>query len=111
MVNILYSYELFAERFVWGIVGLIVALGFVIITIALVKDPNIVRPVQVGFAIAGLSIFLVSAPAAFSQSKITYYEITITDDMNFKEFDTKYEVIKQRGEIYTVVLKENNNED
>lgn len=111
MVNILYSYSLFAERFMWGIVGLFVAAGFAIMTIAMIKDFNIPRRVKIGFAIVTLSIFLISVPNILSQPKITYYEITITDNMNFKEFDTKYEVVKQRGEIYTVILKENNNED
>lgn len=111
MISILYSYELFAERFVWGIIGLIIAFGLAIITIALIKDPTISHTVRVGFAILGFSIFLISAPAALSQPKVTYYEITITDTMNFKEFDTRYEVIKQRGEIYTVILKETNNEN
>lgn len=111
MVDVLYSYNLFAERFMWGIIGLSVATGLAIMTIAMIKDFNIPRTVKFGFAIATLSIFLISVPSVLSQPKITYYEITITDNMNFKEFDAKYEVVKQRGEIYTVILKENNNED
>ena len=38
--------------------------------------------------------------------KITYYEVSITDDMNFKDFNSKYEIVCQRGEIYTVISRE-----
>ena len=32
----------------------------------------------------------------------TIYEVTVSDDVNFNEFNSKYEVVKQNGLIYTV---------
>ena len=37
----------------------------------------------------------------------TRYEVTINDDVNFNEFTSKYEVVKQEGLIYTIVEKTN----
>ena len=34
------------------------------------------------------------------------YQVIISEDVNFVEFNEKYEIIKQEGKIYTVVLKE-----
>ena len=34
------------------------------------------------------------------------YEVTISDEVSFKEFSGKYEVIEQRGEIYIVKERE-----
>ena len=33
------------------------------------------------------------------------YEVTISDDVNFYEFTSRYEVVKQEGLIYTIVEK------
>lgn len=35
----------------------------------------------------------------------TRYEVTINDDVNFNEFNSKYQVVKQEGLIYTIVEK------
>lgn len=32
----------------------------------------------------------------------TRYEVLVSDDISFKEFNTYYEVIEQRGEIYVI---------
>lgn len=37
----------------------------------------------------------------------TTYEVTIGDDVNFNEFNSKYEVVKQEGLIYTIIEKPN----
>lgn len=34
------------------------------------------------------------------------YQVTISEDVNFVEFNEKYEIIKQDGKIYTVVEKD-----
>ena len=38
------------------------------------------------------------------------YKVTISDEVNFAEFNNKYEIIDQDGLIYTIKEKENNNE-
>ena len=35
----------------------------------------------------------------------TRYEVTISDEVNFNEFNSKYEVVEQNGLIYTIVEK------
>lgn len=35
----------------------------------------------------------------------TRYEVTISDDVNFNEFNSRYEVVKQNGLIYTIIEK------
>lgn len=39
------------------------------------------------------------------------YKVTISDEVNFVEFNDKYEIIDQDGLIYTIKEKENNNEN
>lgn len=38
------------------------------------------------------------------------YKVTISDEVNFVEFNNKYEIIDKDGLIYTIKEKENNNE-
>ena len=38
------------------------------------------------------------------------YKVTISDEVNFVEFNNKYEIIDQDGLIYTIKEKESNNE-
>lgn len=38
------------------------------------------------------------------------YKVTISDEVNFVEFNNKYEVIDKDGLIYTIKEKESNNE-
>ena len=35
----------------------------------------------------------------------TRYDVTISDEVNFNEFNSKYEIVKQNGLIYTIVEK------
>lgn len=35
----------------------------------------------------------------------TRYEVTISDEVNFNEFNSRYEVVKQNGLIYTIIEK------
>ena len=45
--------------------------------------------------------------------EIEYYEykVTIDDSVPMKEFLSKYEIINQEGEIFTIVERENTNEE
>lgn len=36
------------------------------------------------------------------------YEVIISEDVDFKEFHDKYDLIKTRGQIYIIEEKENN---
>ena len=58
--------------------------------------------------IAGISFLIVSILElnAPPQEPQTLYEVTISDEVSFKDFTSKYEIIKQRGEIYIVKERE-----
>ena len=53
----------------------------------------------VGILFAIFSILELNTPP---QEPQTLYEVTISDEVSFKDFTSKYEIIKQRGEIYIV---------
>lgn len=106
MINILNTYTSFPEGFAWNIFGLIIGLTFLVITIAAFKDRDTPRGVAVIFSIFTALFLLTSTFNIILTSRITYYEVSITDDMNFKDFNSKYEIVSQRGEIYTIISKE-----
>lgn len=45
------------------------------------------------------------------QEPQTLYEVTISDEVSFKDFTSKYEIIEQRGEIYIVKERQTNNKE
>ena len=46
-----------------------------------------------------------------NSAEITTYEVTISDEVSFKDFTSKYEIIEQRGEIYIVKERQTNNKE
>ena len=55
-----------------------------------------------------VSILELNAPP---QEPQTLYEVTISDEVSFKDFTSKYEIIEQRGEIYVVKERERNDKE
>ena len=60
-----------------------------------------------------LVLFIVGL-AIIAQGRIEYtkkptieYKVTIDDTVNFKEFNNRYTIIDQDGDIYTIIEKEN----
>lgn len=62
----------------------------------------------IGGLIAGLIItFILYFIPIGKVSTGTYkYQVIISDEVKMNEFNAKYKIIKQEGKIYTVVLKE-----
>ena len=104
-------------------VGLVVALIFSIVVIILsfiaiivVSDkfsefdgfiiPFIVTGIF-GILFVMVSILVLNTP----QEPQTLYEVTISDEVSFKDFTSKYEIIEQRGEIYIVKERQTNNKE
>ena len=104
-------------------VGLVVALIFSIVVIILsfiaiivVSDkfsefdgfiiPFIVTEIF-GILFVIVSILELNTP----QEPQTLYEVTISDEVSFKDFTSKYEIIEQRGEIYIVKERQTNNKE
>ena len=46
-----------------------------------------------------------------SQEPQTLYEVIISEEVSFKDFTSKYEIIEQRGEIYVVKKRERNDKE
>lgn len=62
--------------------------------------------------IAGISFLIVSIlELKTPQEPQTLYEVTISDEVSFKDFTSKYEIVDQRGEIYTVKERERNDKE
>ena len=43
----------------------------------------------------------------FTYKEYQVYQVTLSDNIKYKEFTEKYDVIKQEGKIYIIKLKEN----
>lgn len=98
--------------------GLVVALIFSIVVIIL----SFIAIIAVsdkfsefnGFVIAyiitgivGISFLIVSIlDLNTPQEPQTLYEVIISEEVSFKDFTSKYEIIEQRGEIYIVKERE-----
>ena len=67
------------------------------------------------FSVLGVIIvfslgFLDSYSAPTEELDHYEYKVTIEDSVSMKEFLSKYEIINQEGEIFTIVERENKNE-
>ena len=82
-----------------GIIWFIV--GFICLVIS-------IREFEVPFIILSLILIFPSVVSGIvgivhlSEKPYTVYKVTIDDDVSFKEFNEKYEIIKQDGLIYEV---------
>lgn len=107
MINTLNTYTSLSPEFFYGFLGMLVGIVCLIVTIATFKDRDIDKSFKVMLSTITLLFLLLSIFVLIDNSlKITYYEVSITDDMSFKEFNSKYEIVDQRGEIYTITEKE-----
>lgn len=106
MINILNTYTSSSPEFFYGLMGTLFGIACLIVTIAVFKDRNTDKSFKVMLSTITLLFLLPSIFVLINSSKITYYEVSITDDMSFKEFNSKYEIVNQRGEIYTVIPRE-----
>lgn len=103
-VTILNSYEKFtnvADIFfiiAWGIVFAVLAVCFLYLLTK--EDPYKVSTV-ISIIVAGTlaTILFCNIP---KKDYETYYEITVDDNVTLNEFQSKYEIIKVEGKIYTV---------
>lgn len=59
----------------------------------------------IGLCFGIIVSIIVGAAAAQPGELETYCQVTIDDSVSFNEFQQKYEIIKQEGQIYTVKEK------
>lgn len=67
---------------------------------------NVIFSVVMGLVLSCAMGFLSSAVFKKPTAYETQYKITISDEVNFNEFNDKYEILDQEGKIYTVKEKE-----
>ena len=60
----------------------------------------------VTFFIVSLISTVIGIILASNSTEITTYEVIISEEVSFKDFTSKYEIIEQRGEIYVVKERE-----
>lgn len=95
----------------------IMAIGFIIFVISVIICMSFNQEIiQIISGISSICCFILFIIGMFCTVFVTKgtgkytYKVTISDEVNFVEFDNKYEIIDQDGLIYTIKEKENNNE-
>ena len=85
--------------------GLIFIIIYMLLYLKQIKDA-IASSIILGILVL-LSIFVsIHGFTHLPENKYqTRYEVTISDDVNFNEFNSKYEVVTQKGLIYTIIEK------
>ena len=83
----------------------IASLVFAIIAIKIFEEDKYGE--HPGILLAFVFLFVASVTIACISYRQTMYEapeykVTISDDVSFNEFNKKYEVVEQEGEIYTI---------
>lgn len=114
-VTILNSYDVTSPEW-YGTFFLLLFLVFVSISgIALIvyisrnskqkKDAFIPSFIVSIFTLLGIFVSIHGFTHLFENKYQTRYEVTISDEVNFNEFNSKYEIVTQNGLIYTIVEK------
>ena len=99
------------------IILMAVALGLVVISILLFLAANhsdslddalmtgALATIIIALIIMIATVVTVCIPSLYKQR--TEYYVTISDEVNYKEFTERYEVLKTKGDIYIVEEKSN----
>jgi len=89
--------------FIWSIFTLLFLIGTIA---AIIKDEDIAL---FGFLSATLCVLLSVFSFTHEHSEKVFdhteYKVLINEEVNFIEFNEKYEIINQEGEIFTIIEK------
>ena len=116
-VNVLYQEPIFKTIYAnETIISILVSLFLFMIFGALISGLCLSLKGTIIFFILGMiSIisFSILDSHSISTEELDHYEykVTIDDSVPMKEFLSKYEIINQEGEIFTIVERENTNEE
>lgn len=88
----------------WSIFCYIMAVCFIIFTVALIVEDDIGFLLTIIFA---MFMFALGTSIANVKGEETIYDhseylVTIDETVSFSEFNQKYEVIEQKGELYRI---------
>ena len=114
-ITILNSYDIITpewnDKIFPAIVCTCIAIAGIALIIYILHDPKRMKEAFVpSFVVILFTLFCMFASiyefTHLPENKYqTRYEVTISDDVNFNEFNSKYEVVEQNGLIYTIVEK------
>ena len=105
-----YIYEYVTRDVVWkpySWVGIVVAVAVIVGVLWLTIDLDIpaASSIIIGLLLV-LTFFLFFVQT--TKTEVMRYEVVLTEDISWKEFNNKYTLIEQRGDI--LVIEEKNNE-
>ena len=91
-----------------GLSALILSMLITLIIIDICDEINIACKISMALSMISLILIFFGISLATSSTETTTYEVTISEDVSLTDFNSKYEIIKQRGKIYIVKERENN---
>lgn len=116
-INVLNTYEIinpeWHDKMFPAVVFAFIALSGIALIIYLlhdskqIKDAFVPSVIVIVFTLFSMSISIHGFTHLPENKYQTRYSVTLDDSVNFNEFTSKYEVVKQEGLIYTIVEKTN----
>lgn len=111
-ITILNSYDVIAPEW-YGMFFLLLLLVFVAISVIIYisrnskqrKDAFVPSFIVSIFTLLGIFVSIHGFTHLLENKYQTRYEVTVSDEVNFNEFNSKYEIVTQNGLIYTIVEK------
>lgn len=111
-VEVLDQTAIYVDTFQWSVFSILficlIAVCFIGGTIWAIKKDD-VSFVLAGFFLS-LMFLILLVILGFGEVKTDKYEykVLINDDVNFSEFNDRYDLIEQEGKIYTIRIKDKN---
>ena len=114
-VNVLYQEPIFKTIYANENIMNILVLLFIFMVFGILISAILIslKGTIIFFVLALITFFPISVLNSTSTKELDHYEykVTIDDSVPMKEFLSKYEIINQEGEIFTIVERENINEE
>lgn len=114
-VNVLYQEPIFKTIYANENIMNILVLLFIFMVFGILISAILIslKGTIIFFVLALITFFPISVLNSTSTKELDHYEykVTIDDSVPMKEFLSKYEIINQEGEIFTIVEREDINEE
>ena len=114
-VNVLYQEPIFKTIYANENIMNIFVLLFIFMVFGMLISAILIslKGTIIFFVLALITFSPISVLNSTSTKELDHYEykVTIDDSVPMKEFLSKYEIINQEGEIFTIVERENINEE
>ena len=92
---------------IWFLIGSFLAIGILLLLSIITLDKGS-RFIPI---LVSLILFVIAIILFFTEyTSPIKYEATIDDNVKISEFEKKYEIVEQRGDIYVIKERESNDE-